>query len=175
VARAFRPPPERTSNMSALRSLCGNPTGCRCGSRTAPTSRQSVLIHPPVSQQSLRLVLVKSDVLCSFSAQIALKTRLKRAIYAAFRIATSFVFKYFLASFPLFFIFCSSLHSAIPRLLRFSSRSEACPRQCVRKMTTIIGYHRPLSLSSGKCKVGQTVGQMGGWRTEQVGRWVQPS
>ena len=43
----------------------------------------------------------------------------------------------------------------MPGLLRFSSRSEACPRQCVHKMTTTIGYHVPLGLSSEKCEQGK--------------------
>jgi hypothetical protein len=41
--------------------------------------------------------------------------RAKRATFAALKNVRSFVFKYFLASFPLFFIFCSSLLSPLAR------------------------------------------------------------
>ena len=63
-----------------------------------------------------------------------------------------FVFRYFLASFPLFFIFCSSLHSAIAGTVPLSLAPGARLRQCVHKMTTIIGYRREPGLSSKKCK-----------------------
>jgi hypothetical protein len=64
-----------------------------------------------------------------------------------------FVFNNILASFVLFFVFWGPRFSPVPGLLRFSSRSEACPRQCVHKMTTIIGYNVPLGLSSEKCEI----------------------
>src|SRR5271157_2168390 len=63
-----------------------------------------------------------------------------------------FVFNNILASFVLFFVFLGPRFSPVPGLLRFSSRSEACPRQCVHKMTTVIGYHMPRGLSSEKCE-----------------------
>jgi hypothetical protein len=40
---------------------------------------------------------------------------------------TSFVFKYFLASFPLFFIFCSFLHSPIAGTLPVSRAPRRAP------------------------------------------------
>ena len=46
-----------------------------------------------------------------------------------------------LASFVLFLVFFGPVFSPMPGLLRFSTRSEACPRQCVHNMTMIIGYH----------------------------------
>jgi hypothetical protein len=61
-----------------------------------------------------------------------------------------FVFNNILASFVLFFVFVGPRFSPVPGLLRFSSRSKACPRQCVHEMTTTIGYHLPLDLSSEK-------------------------
>jgi len=61
-----------------------------------------------------------------------------------------FVFNNILASFVLFFVFSGPGLSPVPGLLRFSSRSEAWRRQCVLKMTTTIGYHLPLDLSSEK-------------------------
>ena len=63
-----------------------------------------------------------------------------------------FVFNNILASFVLFFVFLGPRFSPVAGLLRFSSRREACPRQCVHKMTTIIGYHIPLNLSRENCK-----------------------
>jgi len=62
-----------------------------------------------------------------------------------------FVFNNILASFVLFLVFFGSRFSPVPGLLRFSSGSEACPRQCVHKMTTTIGYHTSRGLSSEKC------------------------
>jgi len=79
----------------------------------------------------------------------------KRAQIAPFKTVTSFVFKYFLASFPLFFIFCSSLHSPIAGTLPLSLAPGAPRRplrQCVHKITTIVGYHTPRGLSRKKCK-----------------------
>jgi hypothetical protein len=61
-----------------------------------------------------------------------------------------FVFNNIVASIVLFFVFFGPRFRRAPGLLRFSSRSEARPRQCVHKMTTVIGYHVPLGLSSEK-------------------------
>jgi hypothetical protein len=52
----------------------------------------------------------------SKSSNCAFKARISHSIWVRFRFVfqrSFFVFKYFLASFPLFFIFCSSLHSPI--------------------------------------------------------------
>jgi len=52
----------------------------------------------------------------SKSSNCAFKARISHSIWVRFRFVfqrSSFVFKYFLASFPLFFIFWSSLHSPI--------------------------------------------------------------
>ena len=67
-----------------------------------------------------------------------------------------FVFKYFLASFPLSFIFCSSLHSPIAGTLPLSltprhAPAPTCDNVSTNK-TTIIGYHKSDRWSSGKCK-----------------------
>jgi len=109
------------------------------------------LLQHRVRGASSDFVFAKCSVFWSYRGQIGVDLRAKRASFAAFKKRLSFVFKYFLASFPLFSIFCSSLHSPTPELLCFSSRSEACLRQCVHKMTTTIGYHRPRGLSSEKC------------------------
>jgi len=167
--------PERSEGMPAPRSPCVYPTGCRGGSRTAPTSRQFVLIDPPLSLQRLRLVLIKSGVLCSFSGQIALKMRLKRAIYAAFKIPTSFVFKYFLASFPLFSVFwsflCFPIAPAIP-----SSAAVRWFRSLPTTMCPSADHSYRLShrqkVVKRKIRAGGADGQVGRWQTRQVGRWA---
>jgi hypothetical protein len=64
-----------------------------------------------------------------------------------------FVFNNILALIVLFFVFFGPGFSPVPGLLRFSSRPAACARQCVRQMTTIIGYHVSPGLSSEKCAV----------------------
>jgi hypothetical protein len=61
-----------------------------------------------------------------------------------------FSITYWLRSYYSLF-FLGPRFSPVPGLLRFSSRSEAWRRQCVHKMTTIIGYHISLDLSSEKC------------------------
>ncbi len=68
-----------------------------------------------------------------------------------------FVFRYFLASFPLFFIFCSSLHSPIAGTLPLSlaprrAKAFACDNVSTKKTTTI-GYHKSVKLSSEKCRM----------------------
>jgi len=63
-----------------------------------------------------------------------------------------FVFNNILASVVSFFVFSGPRFSRVPGLLRFFSRSEACPRQCVHKMTTTVGYHKSSNLSSKNCK-----------------------
>ena len=82
-------------------------------------------------------------------------THLSTQIGVRFEFVTDmpfFVFNNILASFVLFFVFFGPRCSPVPGLLRFSSWSGVCPRQCVRKMTTIIGYHVSLGLSSEKCE-----------------------
>jgi len=164
LPRSGRACPERSEGMPAPRSPCGSPTGCRGGSRTAPTSRQSVLIGPPLSLQRLRLVLVKSGVLCSFSGQIALKMRLKRAIYAAFKMPTSFVFKYFLASFPLFSVFWSYLRFPIAPAIP----SSAAVRWFRSLPTTMCPYADHSYRLSHRQKVVKRKIRAGGQR----GRWA---
>ena len=68
----------------------------------------------------------------------------------------SFVFSHFLASFPLFRIFCVALlpphrrdGSALPGT---SKRPSVRLRQCVHNQATIVGYHKCKGLSSAKCK-----------------------
>jgi len=79
--------------------------------------------------------------------------RSKRAQFAAFKKVTSFVFRYFLASFPLF---CVSTQFALPpspgpfRSLERLGSSGARLRQTVPNKTTIIGYHKAGGLSSEK-------------------------
>ena len=67
---------------------------------------------------SLRLRLRKLCCSCSFQALICADLCAKRANCAAFKKRLSFVFKYFLASFPLFSIFCNYLFVPIVRAVR---------------------------------------------------------
>ena len=57
----------------------------------------------------LAFVLLKCAAFAPSGAQIVLNCMQKRTYSATLNRVTSFVFKYFLASFPLFFIFCISL------------------------------------------------------------------
>ncbi len=120
---------------------------------TRPLCSRLLVTSPARSSASNSSIhLRKMRCSCSFRALICADLHAKRAQFAALKKVMCFVFRYFLASFPLFFICCSSLISPSAGLLRFSSQSEACPRQCVLKTTTIIGYHRPRGLSSRKCE-----------------------
>ena len=67
----------------------------------------------------------------------------------------SFVFKYFLASFPLFFIFCGSRLSPLAGARRFwfapGGRGGRGWRRIVPDLTTKVGYHVSALLSSENC------------------------
>ena len=67
----------------------------------------------------------------------------------------SFVFNDSLASFPLFFIFCSSRLSLLAGARRFwfaALRREGCGlRRIVPDLTTLLGYHGSGELSSENC------------------------
>jgi len=80
----------------------------------------------------------------------------------------SFVFSNFLASFPLFFIFCGCPLFPSPRshsaLVGAASRPRARLQQTLDGKTTIVGYHRSTGLSSSKCKkaTGLSRGRLAG-------------
>jgi len=69
----------------------------------------------------------------------------------------SFVFKYFLASFPRFFVFSARLYSlpagAIPRFLSRRQAASAPLRQIVHDRRTLVGYLNSMFLSSEKCEM----------------------
>jgi len=71
--------------------------------------------------------LCKLCCFCCFQTLFCANLRAKRAQFASFKKVMLFVFKYFLASFPLFFIFWSSLHSPIAGTLSLSLASRRTP------------------------------------------------
>jgi len=114
------------------------------------------LPHPPRSSP------LPERVRCQKARILGLFHAFERSIWVRFRFVLSFVsdmpffvFNNILASLVLFFVFFGARFFRVPGLLSISSWPEACPRQSVHKMTTMIGYHRSLSLSSDKC--GKTV------------------
>ena len=135
-------------------------------------SRLVVIFTASPRARGFRFVFAKCGVLCFFSAQIALKMRSKRANNAASKIATSFVFKYFLASFPLFSIFCNFLHFPIGRTIPSSSGV----RQSRRSPATICPPHdHNYRLSCGPGLVKRKMragGQVSRWAGRQMGRQI---
>jgi len=101
------------------RAWCGHLARCgwsvpvpNAGNMPAPrlgSSRQRVVFRPCPAPEVLSFVFVKCSVFCSVWGAKRVVLRAKRAKFAAFKTVTSFVIKYFLASFPLFSIFRSAL------------------------------------------------------------------
>ena len=102
----------------------------------------------------LSFVCAKCMVLCSFRASNGCSLPLKLS-------TRSFVFKHFLASFPLFYVFWrAAAFCSRPGRIGFPEVS-ACAgvrlRHNVHKKTTIIGYQIPRELSSPKRGTGRLV------------------
>ena len=86
-----------------------------------------------------------------FWGQIGVDLRAKRASFAAFKKRLSFVFKYFLASFPLFSIFCNYLFFPIARAARLCFVFRR-PRQLLTTMCPQYDHNYRLSWGSGFVK-----------------------
>jgi len=116
-------------DAGATRPSRNDPAGDRSATMQVPrrSSRLPMMAPAPLADPAPRFVFAKCAVFCSFQAQNGANLRAKHAKFAAFKTVTSFVFKYFFASFPLFFIFCSSLHSPIDGTLPFSLAPRRAP------------------------------------------------
>ena len=100
-------------------------TGCRADSRTAPTSRQYVVVRPPIARRSFTSFCASCAVFAAFSVRfVPICAQNARNLQHSKKLF-SFVFKYFLASFPLFFIFWISRVPLAPEHSRLTSRRVA--------------------------------------------------
>ena len=97
----------------------------QCSSRGCLADSLSLSRYRDTSRV-LGFVFAKCGDFCSCLSQIAVNLRAKRAKYAAFKTVIPFVFKYFLASFPRFFIFSISRASpsAVTHPLSLAARGE---------------------------------------------------
>ena len=116
---------------------------------------QPLLIKEGSRASQTQVYLAAGTCAVSKRSKLGFNARVERSIWVRFSFVFNvpfFVFNDILASVVSFFVFFGPRSSRVPGLLCFSSRSEACPRQCVHKMTIPVGYHTSQSLSSEKCK-----------------------
>ena len=136
-------------------------TGCRADSRTAATSRQYVVIRRAFPQRSFASFCASCAVFAPFSVRFVPICAQNACNLQHSKNRFSFVFKYFLASFPLFSIFWISRVPLAPEHSRLTSRRVvlwpsptticphhdhnyrlSCPPRLVkRKMQTETGNH----------------------------------
>jgi len=104
-----------TGACRRIRAYSADPAGAGSAS-SQPKARLADYVSwswPCLRSANLGFVSAKRGLFCSFWGQIAVNLRAKPAEFAAFKKVMSFVFKYSLASFPLFFIFADALLSAV--------------------------------------------------------------
>ena len=120
------------------------------------SSRQCVVFRPCPVPGLLSFVFAECSDSCSFWGAKCVVLRVRSAEFAAFKTVNPFVFKYFLASFPLFSIFPSVLLSVIPGHFRFHLSVGASWRQAT---TICLEHDHNYRLSCGLGFVKQKIAQ----------------
>ena len=100
-------------------------TRCRGGSRTAPTSRQCVVVQSAIPRRSFASFCASCTIIARFSVRFVPICAQNARNMQHSKKSFPFVFKYFLASFPLFFIFLTSRAPSRAGSSRFPSRRVA--------------------------------------------------